>query len=279
MARSISIIHAEIMQRIAADPNLAGLSSTSKVAMYRLFAYIVAFSIWTLEMMYDTHRAEVVNLLLTQKSGRLPWYRTMALRFQFGFTLETDSDYFFNGVADAEMIEASKIVKYAAVVESEESSRVIIKIAGAAGEVLQPITSAQEAAFIAYINEVKWAGVQVEVVNFLPDKLSLTLQIKRDPLLLESDGTSILYGNNPVVDALKEFMRELPFDGDLRLSALVDKLQAVEGVLDATVLYAQSAWIDAELGGYGFPTPIYISKVPVSGYFEIENFDTIVYVV
>jgi hypothetical protein len=86
-------------------------------------------------------------------------------------------------------------------------------------------------------------------------------------------------GGYPVTEALKEFMKELDFNGELRLSALVDKLQVIPGVLDATVLSAKSSWIDPALNGYGTPQPILISKVAVSGYFEIVTFDNINYVV
>jgi hypothetical protein len=86
-------------------------------------------------------------------------------------------------------------------------------------------------------------------------------------------------GGYPVQEALQEFMKELEFNGELKLSALIDKIQLVPGVLDATVLDAKSSWIDPALGGYGVPQPIFISKVAESGYFEIVTFENISYVV
>ncbi|MNG06994.1 hypothetical protein D3C84_902770 [compost metagenome] len=90
---------------------------------------------------------------------------------------------------------------------------------------------------------------------------------------------SIQDANYPVNEAIQQFMKELPFDGDLRLSALVDKLQKVPGVLDATIVSAASAWINPGIDGYDIPQPIYISKVAESGYFEVVTFDNIDYVV
>ena len=113
----------------------------------------------------------------------------------------------------------------------------------------------------------------------MPDQLYLNIQIKRDALVLNSNGMSILNGNYPVVDAIQDFMKELPFNGELRLSALVDKLQKVTGVIDATILSAQSAWINPDTSGYGIPQPIFISKIAESGYYEVVNYDTISYVV
>lgn len=279
MARSIQAIQNEIFANITANENLSSLNSNSKVAVFRLFVFVVSFSIWLLETLFDTHDAEITTKLANQKSGRLSWYKTMALRFQYGFDLETDKDYFVNGDATQEEIEDSKIIKYAAVNESATEKRVIIKIAGEVSGLLSPITLDQKESFEAYIKEIKWAGTDTTVINYLPDRLFLNIQIKRDALVLNGSGMSIQNANYPVNEAIQEFMKELPFDGDLRLSALVDKMQRVPGVIDATLLSAESSWIKPELNGYGTPQPIYISKVAESGYYEVVTFDNISYVV
>lgn len=280
MARTITTIHKGILDDIAANETLnAYLTSTSVYAIYRVFSYVIATSIWVMENLFDQHVVEVNTTILNQKSGRLPWYRDMALKFQYGFDLVSDKDYFDNGTATDAEIEDSKIIKYAAVSESDETSRVILKIAGETNGVLSPINEEQYNAFDAYIDEIRWAGVQYSIINYLPDKLYLNIQIKRDALVLDANGLSILNGNYPVVEAIQEYMKELPFNGELRLSALVDKLQKVTGVIDATILSAQSAWINPDTSGYGTAQPIYISNVAESGYYEVANFDTISYVV
>ncbi|MCV9934556.1 nucleotidyltransferase [Flavobacterium sp. LS1R47] len=252
----------------------------SKVSIENIWFEIVAFSCWTLEVIYDFHKQEVDEKLANQKSGTLPWYRTMALKFQYGFDLVPDHDYFDNANATPDQIENSKIIKYAAVGESELESRVIIKIAGETENKLSPIAPAQKEAFeFSYMKEVKWAGVKITVINYKPDKLFLEMLIKRDALVLNDKGMSILNANYPVTDAILEYMKELPFDGELRLSALVDKIQKVPGVLDATIISAQSAWINPDNDDYDSPQPISIAKVPESGYFFIEDFSKITYYV
>lgn len=279
MARSITEIQNEIFANITANENLSVINSISASATFRRFVFVVAFSIWLLESLFDTHNSEVTAKLANQKSGRLSWYKTMALQFQYGFDLVTDKDYFVNGTATQEEIETSKIIKYAAVDESDVEKRVIIKIAGETDGFLSPITPEQKQSFEAYIKEIKWAGTNTTVINYLPDRLYLNIQIKRDALVLDNTGMSIQNANHPVNEAIQEFMKELPFDGDLRLSALVDKMQKVPGVLDATLVSAESSWIKPELNGYGIPQPIYISKVAESGYYEVVTFDNISYVV
>ena len=279
MARTIQEIQDEIFASITANENLAELNSQSKVAIYRLIVFIVAFAIWTLEVLFDTHKSELQTELSNQKSGTLAWYRTMALAFQYGFTLIPDSDKFNNQEATAEQIAASKIVKYSAVSEGSVDSRIVIKIAGETAGTLAPITADQYTAFEAYINEVRYAGVKVSIINYLPDKLSLNIKIYRDPLLIDAMGNSILNGGKPVEDAIKAYMKQLPFNGELILAHLVDHLQRVEGVIIPHIISAQSSWIDPTANGYQTAQPINVRTIPVSGYFEMVDFNGIEYVV
>lgn len=255
-------------------------SDTFSIVSFENFLFeIIAMAIFIHELFFDQHKKEVDDTLANKKPGTKPWYRTMALQFQYGFDLVADKDYYDNTGYTDQVIEDSKIVKYSAVNEATESSRVIVKIAGESSGNLAPITVPQKEAFDTYMEEIKIAGVQLTIINYLPDKLYLTIQIKRDALVLSANGMSIINANYPVNDAIEEFMKELPFDGELRLSALVDKLQVVPGVLDATILSASSSWINPETNGYELPQPIYIATIPVSGYFEVQGFDTINYVV
>lgn len=289
MARSLTTIKAEmttsfmnnevLSQRYGFAVGASFDDEFSLVSLENILFSIVALAIFLMDRLFDTHKAEVDEKIRTQKSGGLPWYRFMALEFMYGFDLVTDHDYFDLTGATAEEIAAAKIVKYAAVAEAEESSRVIIKIAGETGGVLAPITDEQKEAFDAYINEVRFAGVQCTVINFLPDQLYLTIQIQYDPLVLNAQGQSILNANYPVNDALQEYMKQLPFNGELRLNHVIDKLQGVPGVIDATILSAESTWIDADTEGYGDPQQINVAVIPESGYFEIVTFDNITYVV
>lgn len=284
MARTLTQIHNAMLQDIASNAVLASaLTSNSLYAIYRLFTFIVATAIFIHEGFFDAHLNEVNTKIYNQKSGRVSWYKTMALNFQYGFDLVQDKDYFNNGNATPAEIEASKIIKYCAVSESDNESRIIIKIAGETDGSLSHFTDLNQVEAIeAYFKEIKWPG-KITIINYKADKLYLNIQIKRDPLRLTHDGMDKGPdgGNYPVVEALKEFMKELDFNGELKLSAMVDKMQGIPGVLDATVMSAQSAWIDPLLegDGYGVPQPINISKVAESGYFEIVTFDTISYVV
>lgn len=269
----------EIFDRIIYDKEqsaeLAVLNSTSKVAVWRLWAYIVAVAIWTHEQIFAAHRQEIEDLLLLKKPHTARWYAGKAKAFQYGFQLLPDSDVYNPLTPEGrtytdEQVAASKIVKYAAVTESDTDSRLIVKIATESGGKLSPISDDQKTSFEAYFSEIKDAGTKITVINYRPDKLALNLKIFRDAKIISKTGESILNGTKPVEAALEAFMKELPFDGELVLNSLIDKLQAVPGVVNPHLVSAQTKWIDPSANDYGNYEWINISKIPESGYFEID---------
>ncbi|MDY3317707.1 nucleotidyltransferase [Riemerella anatipestifer] len=279
MARSIEEIQNEILTAKANEPASQELNSTSKTSIWRLWIYITAFAIWVLEKLFDTHKEEVSEALRQLKPHTARWYRNKALAFQYGFDLLTDSDQFNNTGQTPEQIEESKIIKYSAVTEAKTESRLIVKIATEQGGELQPINAEQKESFEAYLSEIKDAGVKITIINYLPDILRLQMKIYRDPLVLDQNGQSILTGKKPVEDAIKAYLKRLPFNGELVLAHLVDELQKVEGVKIPHITLAESKWIDADVNDYGNFQPIDVKTIPISGYFKIENFNGIEYVV
>ena len=277
MARTIQEIQTLILQAKAQEPALNELNSTSKVAIWRLWVYIIAVAIWSLEKLFDQHRADIDKRLAELKPHTARWYRSKALAFQYGFDLLPDSDKFNNQGHTEEAIEASKIVKYSAVIESKNEGRLIVKIAGEQGDTLQPITDAQKQAFEAYLQEIKDAGVRLSVVNYQPDILHLQMKIIYDPLVLDGNGQSILHATKPVEETIKSYLKRLPFNGELVLAHLIDALQQAEGVKIPHLVLAQSKNITIG-GGYGAFETIEISKIPTAGYFTIDNFNDITYV-
>lgn len=291
MARTIAEIQDVMLTAKANEPLLNGLTnssqtmtffqkvwnyffgeerSTSKVAIWQLWVYIVAFVIYTLEVLFDIHRTDVSEKLSKLKPHTARWYRNKALAFQYGFDLLEDSDNFNNENATDEQIETSRIIKYSAVTEAEDESRLIVKIATENDEILSPVDATQYDAFKNYIAEIKDAGVKVTIINYLPDRLKLNIRIVRDALVLDSNGMNRNTAEFPVNDAIQQFMKELPFNGELSIQKLEEKLLAVNGVQDLSIDLAETSWIDGESSAYGDWQPIDISKIPNAGYFTVN---------
>jgi hypothetical protein len=265
MARTIAEIQAEIIAQKEADSTLSGLSSGSATAIWRLWTYIVAVAIHTLESLYDVFRAEVLEDVSRLRPHTPRWYQEKALAFQYGADLPEGSDEYDNTGVDVDTVEDQQIVAQAAVVE--ESGSLVIKIAKEVGSQLEKLDAAEVTSFEEYINEVKDAGVDVEVRSFDGDKLEIEIDIYYDPLVLNSSGGRIDGTNNtPVKDAITEFLRDLPFDGLFIKSKLVDKLQAVEGVYVPQIRICQAAKFDSSAF-----TTIDIQYAPYAGFLRIYN--------
>lgn len=250
----------------------------SLVSLENIWFELVAFILFIQEQIFDHHKKEVDQALRERIPHTLRWYRNKAKDFQHGFALLEDSDQFDNADHSDDEIEESKIVKYAAVIENETERRLIIKIATEIDGELQPISAQQEESFQAYMAEIKDAGVPITVVNYLPDNLHLQMRIFRNPMVLDENGTHILNGGKPVEEAIQNYLRQLPFNGELILQELANAIEVADGVEIVQLDNAQTSWTP-EGEGNGQVNNIDVSAVPVSGYFSIDNYNDISYVV
>lgn len=262
MARTIADIQAEIIAAKEARPELAALNSTSRTAIWRLWTYITAVAIWTLENLFDLHRQEVTSIIDNLKPHTLRWYANMARAYLHGIALPPDSDKYDTTALTAEQLQAASIVSYAAVVEAERGLR--IKVATFSGTDLQPLSTEQMEGFTEYMSRVKDAGVKLLLTTALPDGLRLAMELYYDPLVLDSEGRRLDGSNNtPVQQAIAEYLRKLPFNGIFVLAYLIDVLQQVPGVVVPHVLAAS-----AQYGLLPY-SPFSVQYQPDSGYLRL----------
>ena len=274
---SVENYQKEMITAKTSNSNLDGLTSTSKTSVWRMMLYIMAFSVEQLAQLFSVHRSEIDTKISTQKTHRLPWIQSLYLNFQYGFQLIKEKDLFDNTSATTEEIEASRIIKYCAVNESSSGREVIIKIATEKDDVLSPLEADKMEAIFEYTKRVKGTGIPYTIINYLPDRLKLNIRVFRDPLVINANGMDITSAKYPIQEALQEFMKELPFNGELRIQDLANKLEAVTGVNLVSVDLAQSCWINATTNNYGDWTTIDVRRIPESGYFTIENYNDIRY--
>ena len=271
MARTIAQIRDLILEAKANEPLLDGLDSTSVTAIWRLWIYIVASSIWALENLFDIHKTEVAEELAKLKPHTLKWYVGKSKLFQFGSGLASESDEYDNtSLTDAE-IEVQQVVKYAAAVEVNRDLH--IKLATEVDNQLEPLTQDQYNAFVSYINTVKDAGVFIQAINNAHDKIKLTVDIYYDPTILNATGGRLDGANStPVNDAINDFLKSLPFNGVFVKAHLTDAMQRVEGVYVPQIRSISATKNDSE----SF-TEIDISYQPFSGYLKfVEDADLLI---
>ena len=272
MSRTISDIQTELqdefmhnatLQRLygfTADDSFAAKFNT--VSIESLLLYIVASAIYTLEVVFDQHTAEVETIVAEQKAHTARWYVNKAKAFLYGQPLVEGTDGYDTTSLTADEIAAAQIVTFAAV--TEDSATLHLKVAKAGPA---PLTDDELAAFTAYMAEVKDAGVRLNIVSQAGDYLKLQLEIIYDPMLLTNQGFSTANGAAVVRNAIKTYIEGLPYNGELRINAMVDAIQAVSGVVmvhPVTAQYSETGSTWQSVGN---------RCTPASGYFDFSLAD------
>lgn len=239
---------------------LADLDTPSRVARWRLMLWVVAVAMWTHEQLWDLFRAEVDKVASESHVGTLRWYVRQAKRFQYGHELVlNDQEVFDYAVDDAD----ARIVARAA--GKDQSGMVLLKVAKMVSGELEALSAPEKEAFEAYISQVKMAGTIVNVLTDGPDLLKVVMNVYYDPLVLNPDGTLILDDlRKPAEETINAMIADLPFNGTLRLTSLVDAVQLAEGVVDPVLVEAF-----AKHGAFPF-TLILSEYVANAGHLKID---------
>lgn len=271
MARTITEIQQQIIDSKNSYDQLATVDSDSKTADWRIWTYITAVAIWLLEKLFDQHKTDVNAYLTELKPHGLKWYYNKSLAFQYGHSLAEngEADYYDNSLRTEEEVEAAKVIKRCAVNEDSVEKLVQIKVAGEDenGNLIQ-LDEAKEAAFTAYMKTIKDGGVYLGIINRPATKLKLTLTIYYDTLVLNENGNPLTGGDSePARDAVNQYLSELPFNGELVLVKLIDKLQATSGINIPVINDIQAE------GNEDFE-PVNVRHTPFAGYYTLIDGET-----
>ncbi|MDR1623914.1 MAG: hypothetical protein LBS04_02965 [Tannerellaceae bacterium] len=240
----------------------------SSVSLESVIFSVVATAMWIMQQLFDQFKVDVSQILNNQMAGTANWYAHKSMMFQFGMDLVDGTDYYDNAGLTSEQIDAMRVVKYAAAVESKDKSILYVKVATDDGNgVRQPLSSAQLTAFKQYLNDVQYAGVRISVINDPADEMKLRMDIYYDPLVLDElgvrlDGTV----ETPVQDAIRNYLANLPFNGTYTNQGLVDALQVIDGVHIAEIKSAASRY-----GDYTEFSEIDAREIAHAGYYKVSD--------
>lgn len=252
MARTISEIQDSMVE---AAGQQTGLSlSTSKVAEWRLWTYVFALGIYTFELILDRFKNEVNTITNKITPGTTRWYAEMCYRFQNGYELlfdETKAMLYYNKTdPDAQ------IVKIVAI--SEDKNRLSIKAAKRdnSGKIV-PLSIEERYNFSSYIDAIKFAGVDTNVISTSADRIRYNLEVYFDPAI---PNTLV---QEHVEKALDNFKASLGFDSMIYKQRFIDAVMDAEGVVTCNLVSLERKGVTDT----GF-VPVGIYSELESGYFE-----------
>lgn len=269
MARSILIIQQQILDDIAADPTLAPLlTSTSKRAIYRIVAFIVAVGTNLLEQLIDVFTANVEAIAAAAAPATPAWIQAQIFLFQYSATTPQVIQL-INFAPSYPITDPTLRIVTRCSVTTTVANQVQIKVAK--GSTPAPLVTAELDALKAYINPpfgIGIAGVTYNITSGDSDKLYLQAQI-----YYQGNFSAVI--SAAVIAAVNAYLSSLPFNGKMKLSDLEFAIREVAGVNDV-VMVNVSARPDVVAFGSGtflIQTQQVISRLwnTVSGYIVPET--------
>lgn len=253
-----------VVEKYELNPKKSFDQQFSSASIENILFYCFAFAVWTLEVLFDKHRTEVERKIEQLEPHTLRWYVNKAKAFMYGYQLVKDADYYDTTEVSETDIDKARVVKYA--VASESNTVVYLKVA-ARGEDGQPakLNASQFASLTSYMNSVKDAGVAIKLVNENADKIRINMVVYYDPTVMNSDG-AVSDGTQPVLEAVKTVITNLPFNGVFRKSDLLAAVIDVPGVEVADIVSVKVKTANAA----DFADVVGYDK-PYSGYYAIDS--------
>ena len=241
MARTIEEIKKSMTDQFLSDETLRqayGItgdvtwdSTFSKVSVENMLMYVVAFVAHTLEVMMDAFRKDVDNQIAQNIVPTVRWYHTQAVAFQYGDQLVYNEEY--GHFEYPEVNEDKKLVKYCAV--KDRGGSIQILVSGDSNGVPSVLSNNVLSAFKSYMNQVKVAGVILDVKSLAADGIRIQAEVQIDPQIITTDGVRISDGTKAVEAAINAYLANIVYGGTFNKTKLVDAIQKVEGVVDVTL--------------------------------------------
>lgn len=253
---NIKAIRKDIYDEVINDNDLALIQSPSQDATWEFWASLWAYLSWLLHSFWIVYQARLKKAALEVIPHNEHWYSVKALQFQLGDTLDAT-----NGKVIYPLIDESKQIVKAASVKSTSNGDVILKVAKKNALGLEPLSSPELIAFRGYMNSIQDAGVSLFVVSQNADLLKVLIDVYYNPII----PLATMRANVEV--AINNYLQNLPFDGIVRITKLIDAIQAVEGVVDIEIKDCQASTSYTSSSSF---VPVEVFYETVAGYINID---------
>lgn len=224
--QSYQTIQANINAQKAAQPDLAPLTSTSKVAYWNLWTFIFAVASNLLQQIWAILVDEIESDVAVAAPESAPWIQAQVLKFQYSVStpqvVQLNSDF---SVSYPTIDPTLEIITNCAVVPTGVGG-VLIKLTdnGVPLDGAPGTAGPQVVALISYLNTILGSDIVFSIVNANTDILAIF-------------GTVYYNGQNvnissTVSTAITNYLSTLPFNAVIKLSDIIGVIRNVPGVTD-----------------------------------------------
>jgi hypothetical protein len=232
---------------------LTDVQSSSRVADWRLWMWVVAVVQSTIYDFFESYKKEITALAAAAIPGTINWYCQQALAFQYTHPLVWNGSKFVYLNSDP----SSQIVARAAAIES--GNLLLIKVAKLTSGVVTPLTLTELTAFRSYINQIRFAGTRLIAISEPADLLKVYYTIYYNaqiPLATLQSAVEL---------AITTYIANLPFNSSLTITNLTDAIQLVTGVTNPVFTSASAKYASNPY------TPVTINYTANAGHMIIDS--------
>jgi len=231
-ARTPQEILNSLLNRKATQTELNVLNNPSNVSIWYNLLGIFSVEGFIMESLMEQQLKDINSRAKEIPVGTILWYAVETLNYQHGDSLIVE-----NGIPTYAVIDETKqVVKQSACVL--QSGTVIVKagkIDNATGDTI-PLSALELQGLQEYWLNKRFAGVPLLVVSEFPDIMKVSIDIKVDTQKIALTGESQTdTGVFPVIDAIKDYYKNIDFGGKFLEVELVDAIQSVAGVQNVIV--------------------------------------------
>ena len=238
MARSIATIVALLDAEQAAQTGLSGLNSPSTTAIFKLWKYIVASQMFLQETLWDIYKKDIETQVSLATSGTPTWLKDKILNY-FQYSSVTPQNLeLVNFVPTYPTIDANLRIITRCAISTYGLNTCLVKVAKS--DPPQILLAAELNALSSFLNSggdgtiagsavgLGFAGIKYNVQSYNSDKLYLVAEI-----IYNGQYASTI--QDAVEAAINAYLAGLPFDSKVKITALTDAIQLVDGVSDVII--------------------------------------------
>lgn len=202
----------------------------------------------------DAFRSEIEAAADKITPGTVRWYAEQARRFQNGHNLVYNPET--AELSYAQDDPSARIITVVAVSEGEKELFVKVAKTDAQGHI-SPLTGDELYNFTAYLDAIKFAGIETTAISTAPDSVRYRMTVYHDPVYSASGIRAA------VLEALDVFRDSIGFDSRLYAQQMAGAVLAVPGVLTVDV-----ASLTRKATGMANYTEIGVADNLTAGYFD-----------
>jgi hypothetical protein len=215
---------------------LGQLNSSSKVAIWRLWAWITATIIWTADKLFDATRDEMETIAKNAQVPNDKWLINKSLRFRYNPSTQqieilvqdpVSKQFIYPTPLSPPLVE---LVKRASIIQANSGfTNLMVAKAGASVGTFAPLSTIELSAFRSYIYEfVQIVGTNVQIFSEPNDFLGYDIVVRYDFT------RGVPNPEQAIRDAIADALKEVDSNGRLERLKLEDKVQSVTGVVGIT---------------------------------------------